>query len=232
MSNLVITVSRSAFVALLTLGLISAAAFAQDLSRYRNFKLGADLTTVIKEAGVDLSQVKLIHTHPALIQELQWRPQALGSIADTESSKDVTLSFYNGELFRISVNYDRYSTEGMTASDLVDAISATYGVATKPNQPAKSSAERYGDPEELLAQWEDSQYCYTLIRRSTYGPSFTLVGVLKKLAAPAQAAVVAATRIEAQEAPQREIERLAEEKQAEQAKLDKARLLNKPRFRP
>ena len=46
--------------------------------------------------------------------------------------KEVVFSFYDGELFRIVVNYDRYQTEGLTAEDFVEAISATYGPAESP----------------------------------------------------------------------------------------------------
>jgi hypothetical protein len=60
----------------------------------------------------------------ALMQELQWRPQPLGTSSQTESAKDVVFSFYEGKLFRIVVDYDRYETEGLTADDFVDAISA------------------------------------------------------------------------------------------------------------
>ena len=209
----------------------SAGALAEDLSTYRDVQLGPDLKTVAKQTGVDPAEVKLIHSRPTLIQELQWRPDALGSADRMEPAKDVTLSFYNGELFKITVNYDRHSTERMAASDMVDAISAKYGVAAKSHQKMEASLEAYGTPDEALAEWQDSQYRFTLIRRSTFGPTFILVGVSKNLEAAAKAAVSAAIKIEAQEAPQREVERLAAEKQDEQRKLDQARLLNKANFR-
>jgi hypothetical protein len=90
---------------------------------------------------------------------------------------------------------------------------------------------RYGDQEEVFAQWQDSQYRFDLIR-SSYGPTFKLVGVLKNLEAPAQAAIIEAARLDEKEAPQREADRIAKEDEAERARLEKARLVNKPRFRP
>jgi hypothetical protein len=229
MIQLIAAKSRSAFAVLLALASMSAAALAQDLSKYRNFQLGTDLATVAKEAGIDPSQAKVIHSRPALIQELEWRPQPLGSVAQSEPAKDVILSFYNGDLFQIAVKYDRYGTEGLTAGDLVDAISATYGTAVKASAPAKSPPGQYGDPEEVVAQWQDSQYRFDLIR-SSYGPTFRLVGVSKKLDASAQAAIIAAARLDDKEAPQREAQRIAAENEEERAKLEKARLLNKPKF--
>ena len=112
------TVSRSALTSFLVFGVMSAATLAGDLSKYRNFQLGTDLPTVAKQAGANPSQAKVIHRRPALIQELEWRPQPLGSSSQTEPAKEVVFSFYDGELFRIVVNYDRYETEGLTADDL------------------------------------------------------------------------------------------------------------------
>ena len=48
----------------------------------------------------------------------------------------------------------------------------------------------------------------------------------------AQAAIVAAVRLDAQEAPQREIDKDKLREQDERLALEKARLLNKPNFRP
>ena len=63
----------------------------------------------------------------------------------------------------------------MTPADFVEAISSTYGTAAKPSAPAK--VQEYGDREEVLAQWQDAEHRFELIR-SAYGPSFRLVGVL------------------------------------------------------
>jgi hypothetical protein len=210
---------------------MQGATLTADLSKYRNFQLGADVSTVAKQAGKDPSQAKVLHSRPALIQELQWRPQTSGPSSQTESANDVALSFYNGELYRIVVNYDRYETEGLTSDDFVEAISAIYGIAEKAPLAAKPAQELYGEQEEVLAQWQDPKYSFELVRLS-YGPSFRLVGVLKRLDAPAQAAILEAKRLDNQEAPQRDAARIASEEEAAKGKLEKARLLNKPKFRP
>lgn len=225
------TVSRSALVSFLVFGMMSAATLAGDLSKYRDFQLGTDLPTVAKQTGVNPSQAKTIHLRPALIQELEWRPQAFGSSSKTEPAQAVVFSFYDGELFRIVVNYDRYETEGLTTDDIVEAISATYGVAAKPPALATATLGRYGDQEEVLARWQDPQYRFDLIR-SSYGPSFRLMGVLKRLEAPAQAAILEAKRLDDQEAPQRDAARIASEGEAARATLEQMRRVNKPKFRP
>jgi hypothetical protein len=83
----------------------------------------------------------------------------------------------------------------------------------------------------VLARWQDSQYRFDLIR-SSYGPSFRLVGVLKRLEAPAEAANREAKRLDDKEAPQREAAMAANKEEAAKTKLEKARLVNKPNFRP
>ena len=224
-------VSTSGLTLFLVFGAMSAATWAADLSQYRGFRFGANLSTVTKHAGANSSQAKVIHRRPALIQELEWRPQPLGSSSQPEPVKEVIFSFYEDELSRIVVDYDRYETEGLTADDFVDAISATYGPAAKPTAPAKVAPGGYGEEEEILAQWQDSQYRFDLIR-SSYGPTFRLVGVMKRLEAAAQAATLEARRLDDQEAPQRDAARIASEEQAAKTKLEKARLVNKPKFRP
>ena len=53
---------------------------------------------------------------------------------------------------------------------------------------------------------------------------------LKRLEAPAQAATLEAKRLDDQKAPQRDAARLASEEEATKTKLEKARLVNKPKF--
>jgi len=205
---------------------------AGDLSRYRSFQIGTDLVTIAGQAHRDPSQAKLIHQRPALIQALEWRPQPLGPSTRVESADEVVFSFYNDQLYRIVVNYDRYRTEGLTAEDLVEGISAAYGTATRAAAEI-TLPSIYGDNEtqQVLARWEDAEYSFSLVRFS-HQSSFTLVAVSKRLDALARAAVIEADRLDAQEAPRREIElqkKLGEENRVQQ---EKARLANKPSFRP
>ena len=211
--------------------MLSATGWAADLSRYRNFQLGTDLPTVAKQAGVSPAQATTVHVRPVLIQELEWHPQALGSPSQTGAAHDLVFTFYEGKLFQIAVTYDRYETEGMTSNDLVEAISATYGTAAKPDGASVAVEGPYGGKEEVIAQWQDPQYRFDLIR-STYGPTYRMVGVLKSLEAPMHKATLEAKRLEDQEAPQREAARVAAEDEASKAKLGAARLVNKPKFRP
>jgi hypothetical protein len=58
------------------------------------------------------------------------------------------------------------------------------------------------------------------------------VGTLKSLEASAEAATIEAVRLDLQDAPEREAARVAKEDETERARLDKARLANKAKFKP
>ena len=202
---------------------------AGDLSKYREFQLGMDLLAVVKQAGMKPPEVRVIHQRPAAIQELAWQPPRLrGSSLETDPVREVIFSFYNGELFRMLVDYDPYRTEGLTAEDMVEAISAKYGTAAR---PAAEITLRYNEREKVIARWEDSQYSFNLVR-SPYGLTFTMVVFSKRLDALAQAAIAEAIRLDKQETPQREIERQGKQDEEIRAAHEKARLVNKPSFRP
>src|SRR6476661_1994749 len=125
------TILRSTAIGILwgAMGLLHAA----DLSSYRGLKLGMSLAAAAKQAGTKPSEARLLHQRPAVIQEMNWELRAPIQVnPKPDPVKDGLLSFFNGELFRIIVTYDRYKVEGMTAEDMIQAISATYGPATMP----------------------------------------------------------------------------------------------------
>jgi hypothetical protein len=208
-----------------------ASATAGDLSSYRAFQLGMDLHAVEKQAEMKTSEAKMIHQRPAVIQDLEWRPRRFpGPAPESDPVKDVLFSFYNGQLFRIIVNYDRYKTDGMTADDMIDAISATYGLAARPTAEILFPSA-YSEKVKVIARWEDAEYSLNLVR-SPYQPSFALFAFSKKLDTLAQSAAIESKRLDEQEAPQREADlqkKLGDDNRAQQ---EKARMANKPGFRP
>ena len=203
---------------------------AVDLSRYREFQFGMNLPTVAKQAGLKPSEAKLIHQRPALIQELEWQPRSLPGSPVQDSVKDVRFSFYNGELFQMVINYDRYRTEGLTAEDLVESISAKYGTPTKPAGEMVFPSI-YDESVKILARWEDAEYSFNLVR-SSYQSSFGVIGFSKRLDTLVQAATTEARRLDQQEAPQREIDRNRKEEDEKRGEQEKARRVNRPGFRP
>src|SRR5713226_6959051 len=191
---------------------------AADLSSYRNFQLGMNLLAVEKQADIKPSEAKTVHQRPAMLQDLEWRPRRFpGPAPESDPVKDVLFSFYNGQLFRIIVNYDRYKTEGMTADDMIDAISTTYGLAARPTVEILFPSA-YSEKVKVIARWEDAEYSLNLVR-SPYQPSFALFAFSKKLDTLAQSAATEAKRLDKQEAPQREADlqkKLGDDNRAQQ----------------
>lgn len=221
------------------IGVVLSAQFlsAQDLSMYRDFHVGMNLASVVTQTGSNPSDAKVIHERPALIQELDWRPRfgRGGSSLQTDPIQAIVFSFYNHELYRIVVTYDRQKVEGLTEKDLIESISATYGTATTPVATIASSplsqAYRGDEPDKVIARWEDGQYSFNLIR-SSYESTFGLVIFSTRLDALARAAVAKAVRLDKQEAPRREIERYKQQEADIRVAQEKARLVNKSTFRP
>jgi hypothetical protein len=228
------TTIRSLAVSILCAVLSTPLIYAQDFSRYPEFQFGMNLLAVAKQADVNPSEAKMIHQRPAMIQELEWRlGRPLAASHQADSVKEVLFSFYNGELFRMVISYDRDLTEGLTDADMVEAISASYGPASRP--VAKiilySSSHIYNESEKVTARWEDSRYSFNLFR-SSYQPVFGMVAFSKQLDALAQLAIVEAIRLDDQEAPQREKERQAKEAEEKRVAQEKVRPVNKANFRP
>jgi hypothetical protein len=82
-----------------------------------------------------------------------------------------------------------------------------------------------------MAHWEDAQSEVDLFHPS-YASTFGLVVLSKRLDALAQSASVEAVRLDEQEAPKRAIDRKQKQEDDDQARQQKARLVNKAIFRP
>ena len=221
--------SRGLILCLVILLLAAPLLRAQDLSKYRHFTLGMNLTNLLERTEQKSADVKTIHGRPALIQELTWwPPNVSGTSLRSDSVEQILFSFYNGELFKISVTYDRTSTEGLTEADMVKAISAKYGPATiaAPEiEPAMN--DRYDAKQKPVASWEDAQYSSSLVR-SSFNDVLGLVVFSKRANAQAELAIEEAVKVDEQEGPKRETER--QKKQVDD--LEVARQRNQKSFRP
>lgn len=201
----------------------------QDLSKYRNFSLGMSLTTLLSRTDQKMADVKTIHIRPALIQELSWwTARASATSSQSDSVERVLFSFYNGELYKIAVTYDRLSTEGLTEDDMVKSISAKYGRATitAPELDAPLNS-RYDSRQKTVASWEDAQFSLMLVR-SSFNDILGLVAFSKRANAEAEAATVEAVKLDEQEGPKREAERLKRQMDDLQVVREK----NQKSFRP
>ena len=220
---------RSLILCLVVLLLAAPLLRAQDLSKYRHFTIGMSMTRVLERTGQKMADVKVIHGRPALIQELTWWPPNLpGASFQSDTVEQILLSFYNGELYKISVTYDRTSTEGLVAEDMVKSISAKYGPATNIMLEIDSAKiDRFDVRQRPVATWEDAQYSFNLVR-SSFTDRLGLTIYSKRVNAEAELAIAEAVKLEEQESPQREAER--QKKQMDD--LETARQKNQKSFRP
>ena len=220
---------RSAVLCLVVMILTAPMLRAQDFSKYRNFSLGTNLAAVLKHTDQRLLDVRATHDGSVLFQELTWHPaNGFGPSSRSESVDELVFSFYKGELYKMVVTYDRASTEGLTADDMVKSISTKYGPATSIALEIDAAAnEPYTMRGKPVASWEDSQYALNLLR-SSYSNAFELVIYSKRVAAEADAALAQVVKLDEQEAPQKAIERQKKEADA----MELTRQKNQKSFRP
>jgi hypothetical protein len=209
--------------------------FAQEPVRYRDFVMGSNIATVAKAAGVAPAAAKVIHKRPAVMQELEWRPRYYsGGAAPQVDPVDVMLfKFYDDQLHMVVADYDRRRTEGMSAEDMIAAISQTYGqpVAQLASRRLGTPTVQYAFPDTHLAGWGTDAYSVTLLRVA-YPAAFRLVVIHTRLDSLARTATAAAVRQDSAEAPQRELDRQKKEAAATAAAQEKAKAENKAQFRP
>src|SRR5437588_9706853 len=220
---------RSSIICFVVLLFAAPLLRAQDLSKYRHFTLGMSLARVLERTEQKVADMKFAHGRPALIQELTWWPPNLPGISlQSDTVEQILFSFYNGELYKISVTYDQTSTEGLTEEDMVKSISAKYGPATYIALAIDlAKNDRYDVTQKPVASWEDAQYSFNLVRFS-FTDHLGLIIYSKRVNAAAELATVEAVKLEEQEGPQREAER--QKKQVDD--LEVARQKNRKIFRP
>ena len=208
------------FLLIIVILLSTSLVHGQDLSRYRNFSFGMTLADISKQIDQQPANAAVVHERPALIQELTWLPiQPYDLSRPAEPVDQILFSFYNGALYRMLVTYEDSATKGLTDEDMIRAVSAKYGVATRPvaavvNFPMNPS---YKATEKVIARWEDSQYSLNLFR--SYVDTFAIVMFTKQLDAQAGISIAASVKLEQQEAPQKEAARV--KKTAEDVELDR-----------
>jgi hypothetical protein len=198
------------------------------LSTYRAFEFGMSVATVARGCGIS-PEPRIVDQRPELIQELMWLPPSIAAGGD--SAQKILFTFYNDQLSRVVVSYDRNRTEGLTAEDLVDAISATYGAAAIPSVGTPAVIAGRNADDKILAQWEDPQYLITLFR-SKYLSTFGLIVLSKRLDGLATVAHAEAMLLDEQEAPARESAR--QQKRTDEDRLRQAtvRRVNRAAFKP
>jgi len=196
------------FLMIIVILLSPSRVHAQDLSTYRDFSFGMTVADLSKQIDQKPANAAVLHERPALIEELTWwPPQPYGPSRPAEPVDQILFSFYNGALYRMLVTYENSATKGLTEEDMIRAVSAKYGIATRPiavvNFPMNPS---YKTTEKVIARWEDSQYSLNLFR--SYGDTFAIVMFTKQLDAQAGTSIAESVKLDQEEAPQKEAARV------------------------
>lgn len=214
----------------------------QDRSRYRDFQLGSDLPSVSALASVPAAEAKTIHQRPAVMQQLTWRRPYVVSrstASQNDPVRQIVFSFYNDQLSKMVVDYDPDRTVGMTDADMIDAISTAYGPPWIPavNNTRAVISQVEAESGTPVARWGDTDVSVVLYRSSDlYGSPFAsrfrLIVTSPRLEALARTGEAQAIRLDASEAPQREIARRKKQVEDTRVAEEKARIANKAAFRP
>lgn len=220
---------RSSMFCLVTLLLAAPILRAEDLSKYRGFALGTSIASVLKSTDQTVADVKTVRDDSPLFQELTWWPASFSADPrHTGSIEQILFSFYKGQLYKMSVTYDRKSTEGLTTDDMVNSISAKYGPATSIALAIDSTPDDlYEATRNPIASWENSQYSCNLVR-SSFSNDYQLVIYSKRANTEAEAALADAVKLEKDQGPQREAAR--QKKETDDREL--ARQKNQKSFQP
>ena len=205
---------------------------AADPSTYREFKLGESTADVIARGRAAERDLKTLHTRPALLQQLSWRPPYTNrSSADAESVSAIVFSFVDNQLFRMAIDYERSRTEGLTTEDMIASLSVIYGPrSTQPAPPVRPVYDSLDTPA-VVARWRQGDTSVAL-HQSTYGGGFGLIISSVPLEALARKAQATAVTMDAREAPAREAARVKARAEAERADAEKTRTTNKGTFKP
>jgi hypothetical protein len=219
---------RNSLFCLVVLVLAAPVLLAGDLSKYRAFSLGNSLASVLKLTDQKPTDVKIIHDRPVMLQELTWWPLNISSaLRQHQSVERIVFSFYNGDLYKISVSYDSRAVQGLTAQDMIQTLSAMYGIPpSRVTETQPASGDRFDPKQKIVASWADSLSTSNLVRTSS--DEFGLIVFANSRNAQAETADAEAIALDTQERPQKEAAQLKQQ----DADQETARQKNIKSFQP
>ena len=204
-----------------------------ELSRYREFELGASVATVTAVTQ-NPARVKIVHSRPALLQQLEWRPRYMAGApqADRDSIGEVVFSFVDDQLFQMSIAYAQDRTSGLTNEDMVGSLTAVYGAPSSPSPRTRTTSSAVAlDAPVVIAEWRHADTTVVL-QRKEYSESFFLVITSLPLDIIARKAQATAVAMDQREAPAREAALLKKRADEEKVAAETIRSTNKKVFQP
>jgi hypothetical protein len=204
-----------------------------ELSRYREFELGASVATVTAVTQ-NAARVMIVHSRPALLQQLEWRPRYMAGApqADRDSIGEVVFSFVDDQLFQMSIAYAQDRTSGLTDKDMVGSLTAVYGAPSSPSPRTRTTSSAVAlDAPVVIAEWRHAETTVVL-QRKEYSDSFFLVITSLPLDTIARKAQATAVAMDQREAPAREAALLKKRADDEKVAAERTRSTNKKVFQP
>ena len=204
-----------------------------ELSRYREFELGASVATVTAVTQ-NAARVMIVHSRPALLQQLEWRPRYMPGPPqpDRDSIGEVVFSFVDDQLFQMSIAYAQDRTSGLTNEDMVGSLTAVYGAPSSPSPRTRTTSSGFAlDAPVVIAEWRHADTTVVL-QRKEYSESFFLVITSLPLDIIARKAQATAVAMDQREAPAREAALLKKRADDEKVAAERTRSTNKKVFQP
>lgn len=204
-----------------------------ELSRYREFELGASVATVTAVTQ-NAARVMIVHSRPALLQQLEWRPRYMAGApqTDRDSIGEVVFSFVDDQLFQMSIAYAQDRTSGLTDEDMVGSLTAVYGAPSSPSPRTRTTSSLVAlDAPVVIAEWRHAETTVVL-QRKEYSDSFFLVITSLPLDTIARKAQATAVAMDQREAPAREAALLKKRADDEKVAAERTRSTNKKVFQP
>ena len=199
-------------------------------SRYRGVSIGDSVSVVVASLHMMPSDVAIVHARPDMIQQLTWRPNQFvtGRTAAPDAVAEMVLTFHLGRLARLVATYDRDRTEGLTNADLRDSFTTIYGTSMLASTPG--GVRSSGDPE-IIGQWGDGETLVVLLREAF---PRRLTVTVSSVAADRllRDALASGARLDATEAPTRDMVRRLSEALAREQRDEQSRVDNKTAFKP
>lgn len=213
---------------------IHAVSASPVYSRYRGVSIGDSVEAALTTLHMTASDIAVVHARPSLIQQISWRPNHYFSARTSkpDAIAEMVLTFHLGRLARIVATYDRDRTEGLTNGDLRDSFAATYGpsMLIPTAAPIRSGAAAVGDPQ-IIGQWGDGE-TLVVLWREVYPPRIKLTVSSVAANRSMEDALASSVRLDAMEAPTRDVVRRLSEAQTQRERAAQSRVDNKAAFKP
>jgi hypothetical protein len=206
------------------------AAASPVYTQYRGVSIGDSPGVVVAALKMTPADVVVVTARPTLVEQVTWRPNQFftGRTGPADDLWEMVLTFHRGRLARIVATYERDRTAGMTDADLHAAFTATYGTAMLVPTPTTAvvageplTIGRWGDANTVVVLWREDYPRRIHVSISSVAEDRTM-----------QEAIASGKRLDAIEAPAREIVRRATDDFTLRQRTEKTRGDNKATFKP